>query len=54
MMHERDTSYYLCVGHKFSEMEIALIFTNGMKSTTSMLLDASVGGTMKNKTAVEI
>jgi hypothetical protein len=35
-------------------MEIALTFTDGSKSTTCMLLDASAGGTMKNKTAAEM
>jgi hypothetical protein len=35
--------------HKFSKMEVTLIFTNGLKTQTRLLLDASVGGSMKNK-----
>jgi len=43
-----------CSGHKFSEIEIAWTFTYGFKPTTCMLVEASVGGTMKNKTTTEI
>jgi hypothetical protein len=41
-------------GHKFSKMKVTLIFTNGLKTQTRMLLDASAGGSMKNKTTAEI
>jgi len=42
------------VGYKFTKKEIALILTNGLNSAFFMFIDASVGGTMKNKTAAEI
>jgi len=35
-------------------MEVALTFTNRLKPTTCMLLDASTRGTMNNKTTAEI
>jgi len=35
-------------------MELAFTFTDGLKLTTRMLLDASAEGTMKNKFAEEI
>jgi len=43
-----------CPEYKFFAMEVILIFTNGLKAQTRMLLDASAGGSMKNKTAAEI
>jgi len=43
-----------CLGHKFSEMEVTLIFTNGLNTQTRMLLYAFAGGSMKNKTTIEI
>lgn len=43
-----------CPRNKFSKMEITLTFTDGQKTTTCMLLDASTGGTMKNKFAAKI
>jgi len=43
-----------CLGHKLSEMEATLIFTNGLKTQTRILLDAFAGGSMKNKTIAEI
>lgn len=43
-----------CPWHKFSEIEVTLIFTNGLNNQTRMLLDDFVDGSMKNKTAIEI
>jgi hypothetical protein len=40
--------------HKFSAMEITLIFTNGLKTQTRMLLDYSAGVSMQNKIVAEI
>ena len=36
------------------EMEVTLIFTNGLKTQTRMFLDASAGRLMKNKIVIEI
>jgi len=39
-----------CPRHNFSEQEVTFIFTNDLKTQTRIMLDASTGGSMKNKT----
>jgi len=43
-----------CPGYKYSDMDQILYFTTGLTTQTRMLLDASVGGTIKIKTTYEI
>lgn len=54
-MHKRDTSFYSSdVRYTFYEMEITLIFTNGLNKQDWMFIDTLAWGTMKNKTTVKI
>lgn len=43
-----------CSTHKFYEMEITLIFTNGLKQQNWMFIDTFAWGAMKNKITVKI
>jgi len=43
-----------CPSHKMSKLDIMQAFMMGLKPDIQMLLDASVGGTMKIKTTDEL
>jgi len=46
--------FKMCLGHKFSDMDIMQAFTTRLKPDTWMLPDASAGGTIKIKTVEEV